>query len=283
MTSRWLCLALLLLCFACKKDKESKPSSDGDKAAAAPDPDADLTAHTWAGKVHSSAGELKFARDGGALTAEMAYQLYGRVIISDKFTVTREADGTVKLKGMPENPLIGGGRFPVGELVGKLSDDKKTIAGKHTLPEGDIEWFITTAKKVGEIDPPLDVAAGEKALTAGNWEGTVGDKPAKLTFVSKDGKLTGALTSGKDKVALDAKVEGDGKVTMTAVPTPTPRGLLEQTFVGYFGTAELLKIAGTREESVKEGFVEQASSGPFSFQRTVAPAKPAKGAKKPAK
>jgi hypothetical protein len=281
MTSRCTPLGFLLLFLlsgACSKDKEAKPEKD--KAAAAPDPDADLIDHTWAGKVHSSAGQMTFKRDGGALAAEMAYQLYGRVIISDKFTVTREADGTVKLVGSPENPLIGGGRFPLGELVGKLSADKSTIAGKHTLPEGEIEWSVTTTKKIGEIDPPLDVAAGEKSLLAGGWEGTIGDKPAKVTFASEGGKTTGVLTSGKDKVALDVKIEGDGKVTMVAVPTPTPRGLLAQTFVGYFGTAELLKISGTREETFTEGFVEQASSGPFSFERKAAGAAPAKKSSK---
>ena len=284
MTYRWP-LLVLLACAACSKDKEAKPSGSAAKEAA-PDPDADLIDHTWAGKMHSSAGELKFKREGEALSAEWAFQLFGRVIITDRYSVTRTPDGTVTLKGSPENRLIGGGRFPLNELVGKLSDDKKTIAGKHPVPGGEIEWFITTTKKVGEIDPPLDVAAGQKALTEGTWEGTVGDKPAKLTFKDADGKMTGALVAGKDKATLDVKVEGDGKVTMTAVPKPTPRGLLEETYVGHFGTAELLKISGTRDEVVKEGFVEQANTGPFSFERKPAaavPAKPAKATKKPAK
>ena len=277
MTYRWTLVALLA-CSACSKDKEAKPS-EAAAAEAKPDPDADLIDHTWAGKMHSSAGELKFKREGDALAAEWAFQLFGRVIITDKYSVARAPDGTITLKGKPENRLIGGGRFPLNELVGKLSDDKKTIAGKHALPQGEIEWFITTTKKVGEIDPPLDVATGAKALTAGAWQGTVGDKPAKLAFTDKGGKLTAQLVSGKDKAALDVTVEGDGKVTMTAVPKPTPRGLLQETYVGHFGTAELLKISGSREEVVKEGFVEQANSGPFTFERKPAAAKPAKGTK----
>ena len=275
MTVRWLSL-VLVVCVACNEEEATAPDA---KPGAAANVDADLTAATWAGKVHSSAGELKFKQANGALTATMAYRLFGRVILTDEFTVTRDADGSVHLKGSPKNRFVGGGRFPLAELVGKLSEDKSTIAGSHTIPQGEIKWFATTKQTVDALDPPLDVTAAEKALCEAPWEGTVGNKPATLVVAKKGGKLTGTLSSGKDKTALDVALDDKGAVRLSAVPKPTPQGLLTRTFAGYFGTAELKRFAGSEESVVKQGFVEQSNSAAFVFERQ-APAQPKGKAKK---
>ena len=235
----------------------------------------ELAAGVWAGLLHNSPSELTFdIRTPGQVLATMSYSVFQRSVLKDEFTVTFDADGTVHLKGAPTNKFVGGGKF-LPELIGKLSADRNTLSGSQLL--GDkltIEWSLSKNKTLKDVDPPLSVLQGEAALTTAPWEGTVGNRPAKLVITKTSAGLNAVLTQGKDTTKFDVTLNPKGEIKMSAVARPTQQGLVKVTFNGYFGTRELQRVQGTAETTTTQGFVEQSNSETWMFMKARPEAEP---------
>jgi len=258
-------------------DKKKSSSSPANGRSLSPT-EATLAAGTWTGTLDKLPIQVAFTASPKGLTGEVRYLMFGGVRNRDKVAVTTDDSGTLHLKpSSPDNVVIGGKQTSVSEITGALSADKATLSGAvvhSTSAPG--AWTVSTQTQIADVDPPFDIAAGEKALLTGKWEGKYGPRPAKISFTKKAGRLTGKLMVDRGASSFTLVLDNTGRFTMKAPPHPTQQGLLTETGVGYFMNHTLAKLRGNIESSVKQGFIEQSGSESWQFENLKA-AKPAKG------
>jgi hypothetical protein len=231
--------------------------------------EAALAGGIWTGKLDQSIMQISFTPSKAGLTGEIRYYMFGAVRSRDKVLVSVDDKGMVHLKpNATNNVLVGGKGTGLDELTGTLSADKATLSG--TVPvtggAGTAPWSVSTATHLGDIDPPIDLAAAEKQLLAGKWEGKFGARPAKLVVTKKAGKLSAKMMVDRAASTFVVEIDATGHLAMTSTPRPTQQGMLTETGRGYFQNRELKKLRGSIESSVKQGFIEQSGSQAFQFE-----------------
>jgi hypothetical protein len=258
------CLALVAV--VCAVSGCNKMTAKKESAAAASPVAAALVGNTWTGKLDKTVMQMSFSSTGTAVTGEIRYTVFGSVRSRDKLTVTVDDQSIVHLKPSgTANVLVGGKGTGINELRGQLSPDKTTLSGSLPGTNGTTEWSVSTVAKLADLDPPIDLAAAEKALLSGKWEGKLGPRPAKLTVTKKAGRLTAKIAADRSASTFQLELDNTGRFTIKAPPRPTAQGLLTETGRGYFLNPDLKRLRGSISTSVKQGFIEQSGDTAWSF------------------
>ncbi len=244
----------------------SGKTASGTPASANAAIEARLVSSPWTGLLEHKVIQIVFVKKK-TVTAEIRYMTFGHAYATDKVDVTIDSDGTITLRGKPENPLVGSAQAHLDALVGKLSDDKTDLGGG--VAETPASWSVSTSKSLSDFEKPFDVAEAEKALLAGQWEGKIAGKPGKLVFSRKKGALVAKLTRGNE-VSTVSVVAADGMITLKAAPIPTSQGLLTQNGKGYFVNDKLEAMMGSYRIETQQGFMTQSSSESWKFQNLKA-------------
>lgn len=283
-----LCLAL----GACEKAKEwaaDKPGAGGeqkDKADKAGAPGgatlADrLADKKWVGLVSDEPVELEIRREGDRLVGDLMFTYFGKPGVKETLEITVSGD-KVLLEGKDYKRIAGAGSFSLEKMEGTLSEDGATLSGVNR-PEGQNEsqFSLSTGKTLAEIDPPLDLAAAEKTLIAGKWEGKAGGRPAKMKFSRKGDALTAVVQHGGFKTKTTVEILATGTLLMKAPDRPTQQGLESVSYTAQLGR-DLSYLYGEYHVTLKQGFIEQGSSDQFALRNLAAAAPTTDAAAAPA-